>query len=113
MVEKKSGKKKKEAVIRIGGGQELVGEGDILKISRVEGKEGSRYKIKEVLLVLSGDKTKIGTPIVSGAEVTVKILEHGQGEKVEIRKFRAKSRYRRKTGHRQPISKLQVEKIKV
>ncbi len=112
MVEKKTKKKEKEAVIKIGGAQELVSEGDTLTIPKIEGKEGSRYTVRDVLLTTSAGKVKIGTPTVSGAQVTVKILKHGKGEKVEIRKFRAKSRYRRKRGHRQPVTKVKVEKIK-
>lgn len=113
MVKKETAKEKKFAVIKIGGGQEMVSEGDVLEVPRVEGKEGSTFKTKGVLLVGGLEKIKIGTPTVAGAEVILKILEHGKGKKVEIRKFRAKSRYRRKTGHRQPISKIQVERIKI
>lgn len=111
MVEKKVTKDKKFAVIKIGGGQEMVREGDLLEVPRLEGKEGNKFKVKDVLMVAGSGKLKIGTPLVAGAEVTLKILEHSKGKKVEIRKFRAKSRYRRKTGHRQPITKVQVEKI--
>jgi large subunit ribosomal protein L21 len=103
--------KEKFAVIKIGGAQEIVREGDLLEVNRLEGKEGSKLKLKEVLLVFGGEQIKVGTPNVSGAEVTLEILGHTKGEKVEIRKFRAKSRYRRKTGHRQPITKARVEKI--
>lgn len=117
MVEKKKvrkrkvSKEKKFAVIKIGGSQEMVREGDLLEVPRMEGKEGGKLKAKDVLLVASSRKLKIGTPTVGGVEVTLKLLEHTKGEKVEIRKFRAKSRYRRKTGHRQPITKVQVEEI--
>lgn len=113
MVEKKVSKGKKRAVIKIGGAQEMVSDGDILEVPRVEGKEGDKFKIKDVLLVISPGRIKIGTPVISGAEVAIKILEHGKGGKIEIRKFRAKSRYRRKTGHRQPITKVQIGKIKI
>lgn len=112
-MEKKETKKKTFAVVKIGGAQEIVNEGDVLEISRVEGKEGSKFKVRDVLLVAAPDKVKIGTPFVGEAEVTFKILEHTKEKKIEVRKFRAKSRYRRKAGHRQPISKVQVEKIAV
>lgn len=104
-------KEEKIAVIKIGGAQELVREGDSLKLNRIGGKEGSKVRLRDTLLVASGGKLKLGAPLVSGAEVVVEILEHGKGEKIGIRKFRAKSRYRRKTGHRQPITKVRVEKI--
>lgn len=112
MTEKKTAKEKSFAVVKIGGAQEVISEGDILKVPRVEGKEGGEFKVKDILLTASSDKVKIGTPVITGGEVTFKILEHSKGEKIEIRKFRAKSRYRRKTGHRQPITKVRVEKIK-
>lgn len=107
----KAPQEEKFAVVKIGGSQQKVKEGDVLEVNRVEGKEGGKLFLKEVLLVDSSKGVKIGTPFVSGSEVTFKILEHGKGEKIEIRKFRAKSRYRRKTGHRQLLSKLRVEKI--
>lgn len=105
-------KDKKFAVIKIGGAQEMVREGDLLEVNRLEGKEGSKLKLKDVLLMASEGGLKIGTPTVNGAEVTLGILEHDKGKKIEIRKFRAKSRYRRKTGHRQPVTKIKVEGIK-
>ena len=110
MPEKESGK---YAVIKIGGAQQMVREGDLLEVPRVEGKEGGKLKVKDVLLTVSSGEPKIGTPLVRGAEVALQILGHDRGKKVEIRKFRAKSRYRRKTGHRQPISKLRVENIRI
>lgn len=112
-VKKKAAEQEKFAVIKIGGAQEMVREGDLLEVPRMEGKEGSKLKVKDVLLVASSGELTIGTPFVAGAEITCEILEQAKGEKVEIRKFRAKSRYRRATGHRQPITKIQVEKIKV
>jgi large subunit ribosomal protein L21 len=108
---KKAPREQKFAVVKIGGGQERVQEGDLINLPRVEGKEGGKFTCKEVLLVVSSKGVKIGTPFVKGSEVSFKILKHGKDKKIEIRKFRAKSRYRRKTGHRQPISELRVERI--
>ena len=111
MEKRKNIKEKIFAVVKVGGSQELVKGGDILEIPQVFGKEVSKFKMRDILLVTTADKLKIGTPFIAGAEVTFKILAHTKGEKIEVRKFRAKSRYRRKTSCRQPITKVQVEKI--
>ena len=108
---KKISKEGKLAVVKIGGGQRLLREGDLLKVPRMKEKEKGKFVSKEVLLISSSKGVKVGTPFVKGAEVTFTVLSHGKDKKVEIRKFRAKSRYRRKTGHRQPISELRVERI--
>ena len=70
----------------------------------------SSNSFHEVLLV-SGDSVKIGQPTVAGAKVTGKVLEQGKGAKIRIFKYKAKSNYRRRQGHRQPFTKVQIEKI--
>lgn len=112
MVKKGTSKENRFAVIKIGGGQEVVREGDLLEVMRLEGDVGKNVVLKDVLLTADGDKLEIGAPLVAGAEVELKILEHIKGKKVVIMKFRAKSRYRRKTGHRQLITRVRVEKIR-
>jgi len=111
MAKKVSGEK--FAVIKLSGSQVVVREGDLLEVFRLEGEVGKTLKVDDVLAVSKGGQLEIGTPLVTGAGVELKILEHAKGPKVEIRKFRAKSRYRRKTGHRQSITKVQVVSIKV
>ena len=71
---------------------------------------GAEVAFDEVLLV-SGDSVKIGQPTVAGAKVTGKVLEQGKGAKIRIFKYKAKSNYRRRQGHRQPFTKVQIEKI--
>ncbi len=105
--------KKKEitnalAVIELAGKQYLVKEGDKVECEKLEAKEGDVITVKEVLLFHDGVETKVGTPYVEGASVSLKFNEEVKGEKVEIRKYKAKSRYRRTTGHRQTLAHLTV-----
>ncbi len=102
----------KFAVVKLSGSQVVVREGDLLETFRLEGETGGTLEVSDVLAVSTGETLKIGTPLVPGATVSFKILEHAKGPKIEIRKFRAKSRYRRKTGHRQPVTRVRVEKIR-
>ena len=108
--------KKKEittavAVIELGGKQFIVKEGDKVESEKLAVKEGDTITVKEVLLVNDGVETKVGTPYIEGASVSLKYDREALGEKVEIRKYKAKSRYRRTTGHRQTKSHLTVTGI--
>ncbi len=100
------------AVIKTGGKQYAVREGETLSIEKVEKAVGEALEL-EVLLVgdEDGKNVKLGTPIVAGAKVEGRVLEHGKGEKVSIFKFKPKVRYRRHTGHRQLYTKVKIEKI--
>lgn len=101
------------AIIHIGGKQYKVHEKDELDVEKIEIEEGKNIKVKEVLLVADEDakSVKVGTPFVSGAHVECKVLEHGRGVKLRIQKFKAKKRYSRVQGHRQPYTKLKILKI--
>lgn len=108
--------KKKEptntiAIIELSGKQHLVREGDKIIAEKLDAKAGDSLTIKEVLLVNDGVKTKVGTPHVEGASVKLMFDKESLGEKVEIKKYKAKSRYRRTTGHRQIQSHLTVSLI--
>lgn len=108
--------KKKEitnalAVIELSGKQYLVKEGDKIVADKLDAKAGDTLTIKEVLLSNDGVKTKVGTPFVEGASVSLKFDKEDKGGKVEIRKYKAKSRYRRSTGHRQIQSHLTITGI--
>lgn len=98
------------AVIKTGGKQYKVSEGDVLMVEKLAGAK-DEVSFEEVLLVSNGDKTKIGQPTVSGAKVTAKVLGEGKGEKKMVFKFKAKTRQRKKKGHRQPFTKVQITKI--
>ncbi len=99
------------AVIRTGGKQFNVREGTILRVPTMAAEPGSRVEIADVLLVSDGDKVTVGSPNVGGAMVVLEVLEHGKGRKVVNFKFKAKTRYRRKRGHRQGYTALKVSEI--
>ena len=98
------------AIIKTGGKQYCVEEGKVITIEKLVVEAGAEVAFDEVLLV-SGDSVKIGQPTVAGAKVTGKVLEQGKGAKIRIFKYKAKSNYRRRQGHRQPFTKVQIEKI--
>jgi large subunit ribosomal protein L21 len=99
------------AVIQTGGKQYRVQKGDKIFVEKLPGNVGDAISFDQVLL-LGGEAVKVGKPLVSGAKVEAKILEHGRGEKVIIFKFRRRKNYHRKTGHRQPFTTLQILDIK-
>ena len=100
------------AVIATGGKQYVVKEGQTLNVEKLEKEAGSSVDL-EVLMVTDedGKDVKVGTPNVSGAKVTAKVLEQGRAAKIRIVKYKPKSRYTRVNGHRQPFTKLSIEKI--
>ncbi len=101
------------AVIRIGGKQYKVKEEEFLLIEKIEGKEGDNFDVFEVLLVAEGENVKIGDPLVKDAKVKVSIVSQTKGEKLIIFKYKAKKRYRKKTGHRQKLTQIKIEKIQM
>ena len=97
------------AVIKTGGKQYKVAEGDILRVEKLESQDGN-VVFDDVLLVVNGE-VKLGKPVVSGAKVTAKVLEEGKGEKKIVFKFKSKTRQHKKKGHRQLYTKIQITKI--
>lgn len=95
------------AVLRIGGKQYIVKKGDKLVVDKVEAK-GSDLLLEDVLLAVSGSSVKIGKPNVSGIKIKAKLLETRKGEKIDVYKFKAKSRYRRSVGFRPLQSVLEI-----
>jgi len=104
----------KQAIIKTGGKQYLVEKGDVLEIEKIEGKVGKKIKFDQVLLLFDLKKKEVsfGQPILKSVQVEGKILEQGKKSKTKIVKFKPKVRYRRKTGHRQNYTKVEVTKIK-
>jgi len=101
-----------QAVIELAGHQYLVTEGQTLSVDKhLDTPEGKTITVDQVLLVAQDDKATIGAPAVKGASVTLKVDSLGKGKKIDVSRFRAKSRYRRKSGHRQPQTALTVTKI--
>lgn len=101
----------KYAVIEACGKQYFVEEGQILDIEKTEGEKGQEIIFKEVLLVVEDDKASIGKPIIEGKTVTAEIVEQYKDKKIYIYKYKSKSRYRRKTGHRQEKTRVMIKKI--
>lgn len=100
------------AIVRTGGKQYKVVEGQTLRIEKVTVKEGDVLDM-DVLLVADGEgkAVQIGQPLVTGAKVTARVVSHGVGDKVSVVKYKPKSRYQRRVGHRQPESMINIEKI--
>jgi large subunit ribosomal protein L21 len=98
------------AVIKTGGKQYRVAEGDTLRVEKLAGSVGDGVTIDQVLLV-GGETLKLGKPLVAGAKVEAKIVRQGLGPKVLIFKLRRRKNYRRKRGHRQPFTALEITKI--
>lgn len=98
------------AIILTGGKQYKVTEGDKIQVEKLDAKVGSKVIFDEVVAV-GGDKLKVGTPFVAGYTVEAKVLEHGKGEKLVIYKYKAKKDYRRKNGHRQPYTLVEITKL--
>jgi large subunit ribosomal protein L21 len=95
------------AVIKTGGKQYRVAQGDRLRVEKLPGDVGSEVTFDEILMV-GGDKVAIGTPLVSGASVKAKIVAQDRAKKIIIFKYRRRKNYRRKQGHRQPFTELLI-----
>ena len=102
------------AVIKTGGKQYKVSVGDVLRIEKLpkEYKEGDKVTFEDVLLFDNGKDTTVGTPTVSGKTVEALFQEEGRGKKVVVAKYKSKSRYYRKNGHRQPFYEVKISAIK-
>ncbi|MDP2652003.1 MAG: 50S ribosomal protein L21 [bacterium] len=100
------------AVIKTGGKQYVVSKGDIIAIEKLSGlKKGDTVVFNEVLLVDNGSDTTIGTPVIKGAEVKGTVVLAGKAKKIEVVKYKPKSRYYKRVGHRQPILKVKINSI--
>ena len=100
-----------KAVIVTGGKQYTVSEGDVLFIEKLNAEAESTVKFDEVLAVLDGENSKVGTPVVEGASVEAKVIKNGKGKKITVFKYKAKKNEKRKMGHRQPYTKVEITKI--
>lgn len=102
---------KKFAVIKLAGTQLKVFEGKQYEVNKLDGKKGDTLEISDVLLVSDGENTKIGTPLVEGSKVVLEITSQKQDDKIDVFKYKSKSRYRRSAGHRSLISRVSVKEI--
>jgi large subunit ribosomal protein L21 len=96
------------AVVKTGGKQYRVSAGEKLKIEQITADVGQEIVLAEVLLVADGESLKMGTPLVSGAQVKAKVLKHGRGDKVHIYKLRRRKHYRKSQGHRQNYTEIEI-----
>ncbi|MDA8354157.1 MAG: 50S ribosomal protein L21 [Firmicutes bacterium] len=99
------------ALIETGGKQYRVEEGQALFVEKLDAEEGQTVTFDKVLLVGGEDGTTVGTPLVENAKVTGKVERHGKGKKLTVFKFKPKKNYKRKQGHRQPFTKVVIDKI--
>ena len=99
------------AVLVTGGKQFRVQEGDVIFVEKLNAEVDSTVELTEVLAVSNGETLKVGTPVVEGAKVVAKVAAQGKAKKVIVFKYKRKKDYRRKNGHRQPYTKIQIEKI--
>ena len=97
------------AVIKTGGKQYIVSPGQKVKIEKIEKKDGEEVIFDEVLLLDRDGKTEIGSPLVAGAKVVGKVLKQGKGKKLIVFKYKAKTRYHKKKGHRQKFTEVEIK----
>ena len=102
-----------QAVIVTGGKQYSVKEGDTLFIEKLDVNAGDSVVFGQVLAIVDGENTKFGAPVVAGASVEAKVLKNGKAKKVVVFKYRPKKDSKSIRGHRQPYTKVQIEKISV
>ncbi|BAD39414.1 50S ribosomal protein L21 [Symbiobacterium thermophilum] len=99
------------AIVETGGKQYRVQEGDTLRVEKLTAGEGETVVFDKVLAISRDGKVTVGTPYIEGAKVTAKVAAHGKGPKIIVFKYRNKTNYRRKTGHRQPFTAITIESI--
>ncbi len=99
------------AVIRTGGKQYTVREGETLDVELLPTPAGESIELSEVLMLGEGADITVGTPVVAGAKVVAEVVEHGKGDKIIVFKYKAKTRYRKKIGHRQKFTRLSIRQI--
>lgn len=99
------------AVIETGGKQYRVEKGDVLRVEKLDVEAGDKVVFDKVFLVADGEDVKIGSPFVEGAKVEAKVVEHAKGKKIIVYKYKAKKNYRKKQGHRQPYTEVEIAEI--
>lgn len=98
------------AVVESGGKQYRVAVGDVIEVEKLNASDGDEVVLDRVLMI-GGDSVKVGAPLVEGAKVTAKVVGSGKHPKILVFKYKPKKNYRRRFGHRQPYTKLEITKI--
>ncbi len=101
------------AIVESGGKQYKAVPGGTIEVDRLHVEEGAQLDLDQVLLVSDGEEIKVGTPTVDGATVKATVVGHFKGRKIIVFKYKPRNRYRRKQGHRQQYTRLQIDEIKV
>ncbi len=99
------------AVIRTGGKQYRVTEGETLKVEKLVVEAGGNVEISDVLMIADGEELKLGAPVLEGAKVTAEVVSHGRGPKIKIIKFKRRKHHRKQMGHRQWFTELKITSI--
>ena len=99
------------AIIETGGKQYKVNEGDIIFVEKLDVEAGAKVEIDRVLALSTADGFKVGNPVVDGAKVTANVVKNGKAKKIYVMTYKPKKNEKKKNGHRQPYTKLQIEKI--
>ena len=100
------------AIIESCGKQYKVAEGDVVFFEKLDAEEGKKVTFDKIVLVSDNGKVQVGTPYVKGVKVEGKVISHGKGKKIIVFKMKPKKNYRRKQGHRQPYTKVEITSIK-
>ena len=100
-----------QAIIVTGGKQYNVQEGDVIFVEKLNAEADATVTFDQVLAIVNGEESKFGTPTVAGATVEAKVLKNGKGKKIRVFKYRPKKDSKSCQGHRQPYTKVQIEKI--
>jgi len=101
----------KYAILQTGGKQYRAEEGQVIEVDRLAAEEGNTVELEQVLLLVDGETTQVGAPLVTGARIKATVLEHIRGPKILVFKYKAKMRYRVRHGHRQDYTRLRIERI--
>jgi len=101
------------AIIVTGGKQYKVAEGDVVYIEKLDQEAGDVVKFDQVLAIIDGENATFGAPVVEGASVEATVVKNGKGKKIRIFKYTPKKGYRKRQGHRQPYTKVEITKISV
>ncbi len=99
------------AIIEACGKQYRVSEGDVVFMEKMAGEAGDTVEFDKVLAVIDGDSVKVGTPVLEGAKVTASVVKSGKSKKIMVFKYNPKKNYRRRQGHRQPYTKVEIKSI--
>ena len=99
------------AVFKTGGKQYRASTGDVLKVEKIEAEKGATVELDQVLMVGEGEDIKIGTPFLEGGKVTATVVDQGRGDKITVIKFKRRKNYRRKMGHRQYFTQIEITGI--